>query len=862
MTIQPLRKILSIQSILIAVIPFVFLTAVSLVWFLPKFAANVELQQVQLSKVIASKAESHLIKSKTVLESISAFIQTCENESVFDPVLTSQIGTVRSLKTIYVIGPDGKVDSVALKAENRDQKQDLKQLDLSGNPLFKRVVEKRNPVWSDTFLSVIGGGISVALAIPSGKNIVMGEIDLGALTDYLKQIKSSKEQVIMVLDRRGQVIADHEGNFTAQQFNLGHLSIVKKGLKATQPVVGSFELNGRAMTGCLVKASLIDWSVLIASPEEISHAPVVKTFFILGFVLLFTVCTGMFLAIFQAQKFAVKFEKLAEQTKQITKGEKIETGPVFNITEFKALADDFQTMADSIQEREAYNRILFASSPIPLLVLDPQDSSCIDANEAALRLLGMSSPQSLQGQSLLNFSAAKQSGDIPVRLAAKTQVIDCMEKGFASFEWVFQRADKEVWYGDIALSKFNHNHTLFLQMSIKDITRRKLEEARRKKLEEQLRQAQKMESIGTLAGGIAHDFNNILFPVMGFAEMVIDDLDQDSPFMQPMQEIFKGCTRAKELVEQILTFSRQADMEYKPLQIHLILKEILKLSRSTLPTTISIQQHIDKHAGMVMADPTQIHQVIMNLVTNAFHAMEEQGGVLNVKLNAVQLLSENLPGPDLIPGWYVCLEIGDTGTGIAPELMEKIFDPYFTTKAKGKGTGLGLSVVHGIVKGYQGDILFDSVKGQGTVVKVYLPRFVAETQPPKEPQAPSDLTGKGHVLLVDDERPICLMIEQMLERLGYSVTSMTDSMDALTVFTTDPDQFDLVITDMTMPDLTGDKLAQEIRTMRPKIPIIMCTGFSEKVNKGDTDDIQVDAILLKPILKQDLAKAMLKVFKR
>lgn len=355
----------------------------------------------------------------------------------------------------------------------------------------------------------------------------------------------------------------------------------------------------------------------------------------------------------------------------------------------------------------------------------------------------------------------------------------------------------------------------------RDVTERVLSEKNVAKLKKQLVQLQKIESIGTLAGGIAHDFNNILFPMFGYLEMMLEDVPESNPLRSYLEEVFNGSKRARDLVQQILTFSRQSDRVLKPLKSQLVIKEALKLIRSSLPSTININQNIDSDCGLVMADPTQIHQIVMNLCTNAFHAMEKTGGKLTVNLKEVELTADDVKAPNLIPGGYVCLTVADTGTGIEQSVMDRMFDPYFTTKKSGKGTGLGLAVTHGVIKDHGGYITVDSEPGKGTEFKVYLPAIrLQETAQSIETDLPIQ-KGNERILLVDDEKVIAQMIQQTLERLGYHVTARNSSTDALEAFRTNPDKFDLVITDLTMPNLTGDKLAVELIKIRSDIPVIV-----------------------------------------
>jgi len=380
-----------------------------------------------------------------------------------------------------------------------------------------------------------------------------------------------------------------------------------------------------------------------------------------------------------------------------------------------------------------------------------------------------------------------------------------------------------------------------------------------KKMEAQVQQSQKMESIGTLAGGIAHDFNNILFPIVGHTEMLIADIPGDSPFQPGLKQIYTGAMRASELVKQILTFSRQESGELKLMKMQPLIKEALKLISSTIPTTIKIKQNIQADCGAIKADPTQIHQIVMNLATNAYHAMEETGGELKVGLKQMELGTHDLINPDMTPGQYACLTVADTGTGMDKKLTQKIFDPFFTTKAVGKGTGMGLSVVHGIVAGMGGTVRVYSEPGKGTQFYIYFPiekgSFVKHSV-----QAHETIQGGiERVLLVDDEDAIITMEKLMLERLGYQVTSRTSSIEALEAFRAAPDKFNLVITDMAMPNMPGDKLSAELNKIRSDIPVLLCTGFIETMSEEKASSLGIKGFLLKPIVMKDLAQKIREV---
>ncbi len=477
-------------------------------------------------------------------------------------------------------------------------------------------------------------------------------------------------------------------------------------------------------------------------------------------------------------------------------------------------------------------------------LIDTEDHVILECNRAATEIFG--------------YAREELVGRIPVFLhvdpAARKSFVDQLRPAMAKsgrFELTdfrMKRKDGTVFPTEHLVMPFRDEEsgrTGWLSI-IQDVSERR-------RLEEQLRQSQKMEAIGTLAGGIAHDFNNILFPILGYTEMLMEDVGDDLEIRESLSEILRATQRAKDLVNQILAFSRKTGRELKPLNLPGTVREAVKMVRSMLPATIEIEEHIQP-CDPVLGDAAQLHQVMMNLCTNAYHAMREKGGRLTVALAPVDVRREDLGDlPDLQPGVHVRLTVRDTGAGMAPEVKRLIFDPYFTTKQQGEGAGLGLAVVIGIVKDHKGAVAVESEPGNGSAFHAYLPVMPAMADSTAAERGRSAPGGTESILIVDDEAQIVQMMHLMLESLGYTVTSRYSSLDALAAFEAAPARYDLVISDVTMPALSGLALAGKIKTLRSDIPVILCTGFSEQMTQEALDAVGVARAVLKPVTKIDLA---------
>jgi PAS domain S-box-containing protein len=508
-------------------------------------------------------------------------------------------------------------------------------------------------------------------------------------------------------------------------------------------------------------------------------------------------------------------------------------------------------LLDKVRQSEQFLTAIIENIPDMIFVKEAENLSFVRFNKAGEDLIGYSREE-LIGKTDYDFFSSEKA-DFFVSKDRETlnkgDLVDIPEE-LIDTRFMGQRIlhTKKIPIFD------DKGKPAYLLGVSRDMTEKRQMEENGKNLEAKLRHVQKMESIGTLAGGIAHDFNNILTSIIGYTELALMDTRKGDFPLNCLQEIYTAGKRVK----QILTFARKSEEKASPVQVDVIAEEALKLIRSSIPTTIEIHQNIE-HESVIMGNSTQIHQIFMNLCTNAAQAMEDKGGILEVNLAKIMVddeISREFEG--LKTGVYLKINISDTGPGIPAEIRNMIFEPYFTTKGPSEGTGLGLAMVHGIVEAYGGKIFVDSEEGKGSVFTILFP-VILQTVTPQNNDVSIFPSGHERILFVDDEETITTMMGEILERLGYTVTIRTSSQDVLDLFKKDPDAFDLVITDMTMPDITGDILAPMLIGIRPDIPVILFTGYSRKISEERAKSIGIKAFLYKPVTIQDLSRTIRKV---
>jgi len=795
----------------------------------------------------------------------------------------------------YAIDSQGNRTSLLVTVPNFDSRT---------RPWYSKAVEKKSAVWSDIYIVFTGHDMAISASLPvydEHKNLLgvtLNDIFLSHISDFLKNLQIGKTGHAFIMEKSGLLVASSfdekpfiEGNGKERKRRLyAHESsqpIIKYAAKFLTEQIGDYKkINSSVQYEFTIdnkrfylQASPIhdpygiEWINVIVIPESDFMAQINANKRSTIFLIIIAVLLALVIGVLIARWISKPILRLNKSTQSLIKGEFItidiqrvreidQLGQSFNfmvkqleqtILKLKTQIIDRKQSETALRKSEKQFQDLF-NSINDLIYTQDMEGYFTSANPAMQKLFGYNMDEFI-GHSATDFMKPELKSDFDSRYLAVIK----KQRNHNGISCYFKKNKEKIYIEYNSSLVDPDDGEPYISGIGRDVTEKVLFEKKVEKLQEQVVQSQKMESIGTLAGGIAHDFNNILFPILGHSEMLLDDVPQNSPLQDSLKAIHTSALRAKDLVKQILTFSRQESSELNLIKIQPIVKEALKLIRSTIPTTIEIKQDISPACGVIKADPTQIHQIVMNLATNAYHAMEETGGELKVGLKQMELGTLDLIHPDMTPGQYACLTVVDTGIGMDKELTQKIFDPFFTTKAIGKGTGMGLSVVHGIVAGMGGAVRVYSEPGKGTQFYIYFPieksSFVKHSIQTHE----TIQYGTETILLVDDENAIIAMEKRMLERLGYQVISRTSSIEALEAFRDSPDKFDLVITDMAMPNLPGDKLSEELVKVRADIPILLCTGFSEIMSEEKAASLGIKGFLLKPIVMKDLSQKIREV---
>lgn len=848
-----------ISGIAFAVIlPAILIGAITIKMATDSLREEIILKNNSLSTVLISHIEDYLSKPLEDLLSLKGMITF---NDLSPELLNEWIGNVNKSHEYFTklqfVDNDGIVRAVA------PYDIEFISIDMSRRHFFKETKRTGKTYWSPTFISPQLNIPVVTVSVPLQDGVITGYLSLTKIIKTIKAIPMRKRSFIAITDQTGTFIAHYdETKVYERAIDPNYDQFIKDYQGEITTKVITYEDEEMICNIDFIPRT--GWAVVIYQSVEDVFAPVKRLFLFmsLGMIIIFII--SMLLAVRHANSIMRVIQKFIQTTGIISSGNYDATIEDVHFSEFSQLAHDFNKMTESVKHRELEIiqseqrfREFVENSIMGFFQVEKQGAFRM-VNKRVAQIFGYSSPMEF-------ISGVRNIGDIYMHPEERPEILKQIgDNGFVEgLEVEFKgKTGESVWVKSNTRVATDKDGVVFHEGTLEDITELKKAEKERKKLAIQLTQAQKMEAIGTLAGGIAHDFNNILSPIIAYSEMAMMDLSPDSSIRQDIYQIYESGKRARDLVKQILTFARKSEKKRIPLKASNIVKEAIKFIRSTIPSTINIEYNCNAKLDTILADPTQMNQIVMNLCTNAAHAMREKGGALEITLNDEHVVVDDISRfADLTPGNYLRLTVRDTGPGISPDVINNIFEPYFTTKGLGEGTGMGLAVVHGIVQNYGGNIAVESEVGKGTMFHVLLP--VVEVDIPMDTETKIKLPrGNEHILFVDDEKEIVRMIRLMLEKLGYKVTALTSSVEALEAFKDTPEKYDLVITDMTMPNITGKELAKEVMTIRQGIPIILCTGYSDQIDEKIAEEMGIAAFVMKPLVMHDLATIISEVMNK
>ncbi len=944
MAIRRLRWVLSLQPLLAIILPFGVVVLLGMLWIQPQIRSDIETRQRQLARAVGMQVESHLHAGAAMVRAAAVVnLKGILPQPEHQRPLNALLETTETISSLYVVAADGKVSDVALKKGDEKHRTDLIGLNLFANPLFRELSQDGKPRWSKTFLSVIHGGLVAAYGVQDDGTTLIGEVDLSFLTKFLQQISTESDLLILIIDQNGQIVADNDGLYTAQQLNIGNIGLVRTGLETKAPSTGQFQFAGRAMIGSISPIRSVDWHILVAKTNSSLYHTVSEIGLIVLVAAIGALAVGILTSIFIARKLASRFDDLSRHAQSIAQGGRSGDWPSSSIDAFSQLSGSLQLMARRLQDSETLYRTLFERLPDGVVLWELPSLTPKQFNTAAHTQLGYTRDEFAELRAE-DFHASSSDANIADHQETLKQ------QGIASFETVYRTKAGEsrsmfitlesielagqpmvlAIHRDISAwkvaeeEKQNTNELLgmfmqhspiytfikevtpsesrvllasenYLQMigipgsemvgktmselypaelsakmtaddwqvvtdekvleieeefngrsytSIKfpilqgtktllagytiDITERKHAEEKRLNLERQMLHLQKLESLGLLAGGIAHDFNNILMIITGNADMGLIRIAKGQGPAEHLQRIKQAADTAADLAQQMLAYSGKGTFLVESLDLNQLLEEMLHILQVSISKNVSLQLNLSKQLPAVEADATQMRQIIMNLIINASEAIGKQSGVITVTTNTITCSNTDSQDPwqkeGISSGEYVYLEIADNGCGMNKSTLGKLFDPFFTTKFTGRG--LGMSAVQGIVRSHQGAINVSSEPGQGSTFEIRLPASGLPAAPPGIKTSPENWKGQGRVLLVDDEEAVRNIGSEMLTELGFSVVTASDGSDALDTYRT-TQGIDLVILDLTMPQMNGEQCLRELRQINPDIKVIMSSGYSE-----------------------------------
>ncbi len=701
--------------------------------------------------------------------------------------------------------------------------------------------------------------------------VLIVDVNVLKMWDYISRNSIGENRYAYIVDSEGFLIAYQDISSVLQKRDLRNIEGIRNLLQGN---IGVFEyqgLIGKQVIGAGALIPLTGWGVVVETAAEDAYRTLYLLMMIVLTIFLLTMLTALLLGFrFSFKNLIEPINLLQKEAEMIARGEFGDIIHIKSADEIGQLADAFNRMTGNLNKTTVSRDLL-----IQEISEREKTENALKKSEATLKSIFRVAPIGigLVSERVLlwvNDQLCSMIGYDREEVVGRSARV--LYPSQEEFDWVgLEKYDQIRAYGTGSVeTRWLHKDGRIIDVLLSStpldpadfssgMTFTALDITERKKLEDQLRQAYKMEAVGTMAGGIAHEFNNILGIILGNAELAIDDVPEWNPAKHSLEEIQKASLRGRDVVRQILSFARITPVTRKPIRISTIIQESLKFVRATIPSSIDIRQNILCDTETILGNSTEINQIFINLCSNSAHAIDQETGTISINLETVFLTEDSAAQyDDLVPGKYVRLSVKDTGKGIRPEIMGRIFDPYFTTKDVDKGLGMGLAVVYGLVKKHDGAIQFVSEVGKGTTAEVLFP--TTEEQPEIQTSEPEDLPGGNErILIVDDEESLIIMVREMLERKGYEVVSKTSSFEALTLFRKEHNAFDLIITDMAMPEMTGERLTQELLMIRPDIPVILCTGYSERISEEKAKEIGITAYTMKPLRQSVLLKTVREV---
>ncbi len=823
MSVKPLRQLLTLQSLFAILLPFGVVSVVGFIWIPAQIIKNAEADHLQIARAVGIQVESHLEKAATIVRAAANMPRASRvpghgYQEHFDSLLMA----TDTMSSMYGIRPDGSVSVVSLQKGAQAHRDDILSLNLSRNPLLRDTLQSNKPRWSETFLSVINGGLAAAYAVPGDGETVIGEVDLGLLTKFLKQISPENENLVLIVDHKGQIVADNNGNYTAQQVNIGNIPLVHDGIASDAPSTGRFEFEGHAMVGSIIQIHEVDWHVLVAKTDaSLYNTTWDIAFFVIAGFLSALICS-LITSIYMARNLSSRFNDLNCHAQNIAEGVITGEWPVSAIDEFNQLSGNLQKMSRKLQDSEVIHRTLFEQLPDGVILWDISTLKPIQFNTAAHTLLGYTRDE-FSALTVSDFEESLGNAEISVTMEKLHQ------NGTVSFETVHRTKTGDSRNMLITLRMIELGEKTMILAIHHDLTEHKRVEEESRQIEQQLLHAQKLESLGVLAGGIAHDFNNILMAIIGNADLALMRINKESPAIENLQRIEQAAARAADLAKQMLAYSGKGKFVVENINLNILLEEMLHMLEVSISKKAVLTLNPYQPLPSVKADATQIRQIVMNLVINASEAIGEKSGVIVITTGCMECyqsyLKEVWLNECISEGTYVYLEITDTGCGMDKETVAKLFDPFFTTKFTGRG--LGMAAVLGIVRGHKGAIKVYSEPGKGTTFTVLLPASDRPSEIFNNISDNEDWHGSGTVLLVDDEETVRGIGKEMLKELGFTTITASDGKEAVEIFKCTSD-IAFVILDLTMPHMDGEQCFRELKKLKPGVKVIMSSGYNEQ----------------------------------